>query len=211
MPHPCPLCNNKSEDFHLWKTRVYYRCSMCRGIFVDKTLIPNAEEEKQRYLEHNNDANDIGYQSFVSPITNAIMLNFSPEDSGLDFGSGTGSSVSKILTDNNYNIKQYDPFFDKHKNLLNQQYDYIASCEVVEHFHNPLEEFKLLKKLLKPKGILYIKTEMYTEEIDFHTWYYKNDLTHVFIYHADSLKWICDELSFKSIDIQKKLITFFNH
>lgn len=35
------------------------------------------------YKEHNNDIKDEGYQNFVSPITLAIMRDFTQNDKGL--------------------------------------------------------------------------------------------------------------------------------
>ena len=163
-----------------------------------------------RYEEHNNDVNDEKYQQFVSPITSAILKTHSAEDLGLDFGAGTGPVISKVLKDNNYSIFQYDPFFHKYPELLNNKYGYIACCEVIEHFYNPHKEFSLLKKLLKKDAILYCMTDLYDESIDFHTWYYKNDPTHVFIYQKHTIHWIQEEFEFSNVKIEGRLITFLN-
>ena len=136
------------------------------------------------------------------------MNDFGPEAVGLDFGSGTGSAVSKVLTDNGYNIVQYDPFFDNHPELLEQQYDYIASCEVVEHFHHPGKEFELLRKMLRRKGKLYIMTHLYDPSIVFPSWYYKNDHTHVFMYQKETMEWIAQTYGFSRVIIDKRLIVF---
>ena len=81
------------------------------GIFVDATLLPTAQDEISRYEIHNNDVEDKGYQKFVLPITKAILHNYKPNHTGLDFGAGTGPVISKVLQDHHYNIKLYDPFF----------------------------------------------------------------------------------------------------
>ena len=166
--------------------------------------------KKKRYKEHINDVEDKNYQKFVSPITSGIMNDFLTEHLGLDFGAGTGPVISKILTDNNYKIKQYDPFFSNFPELLvEKKYDYIACCEVIEHFHNPKKEFKLLKSLLKKDGKLYCMTELYNEgTTPFKNWYYMNDKTHVFIYHKDTINWITEEFEFSDVVIDGKLIVF---
>ena len=208
MINLCPLCNSTSSVFYQHKKRLYHQCDNCFGIFADKKLIPDSETEKLRYTEHNNDIEDIKYQQFVSPISSAIMRDFTKNSKGLDFGAGTGPVISKILTDNDFGIKQFDPFFHNHPELLNDKYDYIACCEVIEHFHNPKKEFILLKKLLNENGKLYCMTDIYNENIDFHKWYYKNDLTHVFIYHQRTIHWIKEEIGFSDVTIEGKLITF---
>jgi len=104
-------------------------------------------------MTHNNDVNDSGYHKFVSPIVNAVLNDFLPEHKGLDFGAGTGPVISKLLTDRNYQIKQYDPYFFNLPELLQKKYDYIVCCEVIEHFYDPDKEFQLLKSLLKARNV----------------------------------------------------------
>ena len=205
----CPLCTASGTVFYEFKKLLYFQCSNCSGIFMCKNLRPDSESEKLRYEEHINDVEDKGYQKFVSPITSAILKEFSPADKGLDFGAGTGPVISKMLNDNNFSIVQYDPFFHNYPNLLNTKYNYIACCEVMEHFYHPKKEFKLLRNLLQPNGKLYCMTDLYDESIDFHKWYYKNDQTHVFIYHKNSIHWIQKKIGFSDVTINGRLITFY--
>jgi 2-polyprenyl-3-methyl-5-hydroxy-6-metoxy-1,4-benzoquinol methylase len=208
MKNNCPLCNSKSSVFFQHKKRLYHKCTQCQGIFVDKDLRPDLDAEKFRYEEHINDVEDLRYQQFVSPITLAILRDYSQKDKGLDFGAGTGPVISKVLNDKNYSIVQYDPFFHNHPNLLEEKYDYIACCEVIEHFYHPKKEFLLLKNLLAQGGHLYIMTSIYDECFDFKTWNYKDDNTHVFIYQKETLQWIKEEMGFLDMIIEDRLITF---
>lgn len=201
----CPLC--KCDSVSLFVDD-YYECNNCRGIFLSPDCYLSVEDEKGRYQEHNNDVDDEGYQKFVSPITDSILRDFNCENIGLDFGAGTGPVISKILHDNNYNILQYDPFFHDYKELLNKRYDYIACCEVIEHFHDPGKEFLLLKDLLNPNGRLYCMTHIYDHKIDFTNWYYRNDPTHVFIYTKETLKWIKDNYQFAEVYVKDRLVIF---
>jgi len=201
----CPLCNNHGEQFHKDQ---FYRCKNCRGIFKASSFLPNPTEEKEKYDLHNNDVTDVRYQQFVSPITNAVQENYSPNSIGLDFGSGPGPVISKVLQDKGYKLKQFDPFFNNDPKLLEVKYDYIVCCEVIEHFHSPAKEFDLLKNLLKPNGHLYCMTHLYSEDIDFNAWYYKNDPTHVFFYNPIALQKIMDKHEFSSLTIDDRLITF---
>lgn len=206
----CPLCAKPGTVFYQYKEKLFYQCTHCYGIFMDAAYQPSPENEKIRYEEHNNDTEDKKYQQFVSPITSAIIRDFKPKHKGLDFGAGTGPVISKVLIEHNYQIKQYDPFFSNYPELLNDQYDYIACCEVIEHFSNPYKEFGLLKRLLLPNGKLYCMTDLYNENIDFHNWYYKNDQTHVFIYHEKTIQWIKREFEFSHLTLEDRLITFSN-
>jgi hypothetical protein len=206
----CPLCQGPGTVFYQFKQRLYHQCSNCSGIFVDQDLKPDRATEKRRYEEHNNDVGNPKFQQFVSPITNAIIKAHTKNEEGLDFGAGTGPVISKVLKDNHFSIVQYDPLFHNFPELLNDSYDYIACCEVIEHFHHPKQEFSLLKKLLKKDALLYCMTDLYDESIDFHQWYYKNDLTHVFIYQANTIHWIQKEIGFSNVKIAGRLITFCN-
>ena len=44
-------------------------------------------------------------------------------------------------------------WFVKNSKELNQKYDYISCCEVMEHFHQPYKEFELLSYFLENQGI----------------------------------------------------------
>lgn len=205
----CPLCSTLSKEFYVDKN-TYYRCQACYGIFADEDDKPSVKSEKQRYELHNDDVNDIGYRKFVSPITHSILNNFSIHNSGLDFGAGTSAIISAILKEKNYNILNYDPYFHAFPELLERKYDYISSCEVIEHFYNPHKEFSLLKKMLNTDAKMYLMTEPYNEGINFASWYYKNDPTHVFFYTKETFQWIKKEFGFSNVIISKRLIVFEN-
>ena len=206
----CPLCNSKTTLFCEKPKHLFYKCNTCEGIFRPKHTFLTAEEEKEHYEKHNNDVFDERYQAFVSPIVDAVLQDFTPEAKGLDFGSGTGPVIAKMLTDKGFQVQNYDLFFANEPSLLNQKYDYVSCCEVMEHFHQPYQEFELLKSLLLPKGKLYCKTEVYTNQKPFENWYYKDDFTHVFIYQPKTLEWIKNEFHFSNLIIKEKLIVFEN-
>jgi len=201
----CPLCESHAKKFYE-DTQRYYECSRCRGIFVHKEDLPHADAEKERYKLHDTDTEDKGYRNFVAPITSNILNDFSKEDKGLDFGAGTSAIISTVLREHDYDIKAYDPYFHNEPKLLTQQYDYIASCEVIEHFYQPKKEFAQLCEMLHEGGKLYLMTDIYDEKIDFASWYYKNDPTHVFLYTPKTFDYIKDAYGFENIFIEKRLI-----
>ena len=203
----CLLCSSKTKLFYTEKEKSYFQCTNCECICMDTQNFPSNKKELERYLEHNNDIEDKGYQKFVQPIVSSVLKNFKKEHGGLDFGCGPGPVISKLLQDKNYTITPYDPFFVNDTSALTKKYDYIVCCEVIEHFHNPLQEFNLLKSLLKPNGKLYCMTDLYSEEIDFKKWYYKNDQTHVIFYHKNTFKWIQKNICFSKITVANRLIT----
>jgi SAM-dependent methyltransferase len=202
----CSLCRGNGRIFFENDNIKYYRCERCSSIFMDPKNYLSVAEEKERYEEHNNDVEDTRYQNFVSDIVENIKEDWDVNAVGLDFGAGTGPVVTKLLKEEGYEVDIYDPFFWNKENHLSKRYDYIVACEVIEHFHNPLNEFELFNSLLKNKGKLYCKTEIYKDNIDFKDWYYKDDPTHVFFYHENSVKWIVEKLGFESYSISDRII-----
>ena len=203
----CPLCGASSNDFYTQGQREFLQCSLCLSVFTHPKDYLTPEAEQAHYLCHNNDPEDIRYQNFVSPVTNAILANFQRQHKGLDFGSGTGSPILKVLTDNGYDIREFDLYFHNDLQALQQKYDYIACSETAEHFKEPHTEFAQLCSLLKPGGKLYIMTDRFDPDRDFGTWFYKTDPTHVFLYHAKAFEYIRQEFGFKELIIQGRLVT----
>ncbi|MFP4332295.1 MAG: class I SAM-dependent methyltransferase [Campylobacterales bacterium] len=183
-------------------------CHNCGGVFRPSEFHLDSEQEKSRYEKHNNLIEDIGYQRFVSSITKKVLKDFDTSSIGLDFGAGTGPVISKMLEDRGYEIFQYDPYFHNYPELLDMSYDYIVACEVIEHFYDPKKEFELLHSTLKPNGKLYCKTHIYSLDVDFDSWYYKDDITHVFIYQKQTLEYIQREFGFQSVEIDGRVAVF---
>jgi len=205
MKKICPLCQTPSQFFYE-DTQRYHKCPKCHGIFVAEEQLPDEESEKERYELHDDDTEDAGYRKFVSPITSNILKDFSVTDKGLDFGAGTSQIITKVLQEAGYDIASYDPYFHNYPHLLEKKYDYIASCEVIEHFYQPKKEFALLRNMLKEGGKLYLMTDIYNESIDFASWYYKNDPTHVFLYTKETFEYISKEFGFSVEMIEKRLV-----
>jgi hypothetical protein len=201
----CPLCSHKGDLFYLDH---FYLCPECKGIFRSSKYHLSHEQEKSHYQCHNNDVSDLGYQKFANPLAEQIFKHCKSTDLGLDFGAGAAPILSKLLQDQNYTVKQYDPYFHNHPELLTLNYDYIGSCEVIEHFNHPAQEFKLLHELLKTGGSLFCMTHLYNSKIDFKNWYYKNDTTHVFIYQKETCAWIAQHFGFVTTIMSERIIRF---
>lgn len=208
MTIECPLCQHQATLFYDFKQRFYFQCGFCQAIIKDPDAWPDRDEERSRYLEHLNTVDDPRFQGFVSPLTNRVQQYFTPQHKGLDFGAGHAPVITHMLNQQGFDIAAYDPLFHDEAELLQQQYDYICSCEVIEHFHQPATSFALLSRLLKGAGKLLCMTELYHEGIDFHRWNYKNDPTHVFIYHRNTISYISEKYKFSGFSVEGRLIIF---
>ena len=205
---PCSLCNCTTRKFESINDRDYVQCMNCKAILLSSEFFLSPQEEKQRYSLHNNDITDPRYINFVNPIVEHVTLDFTPEAKGLDFGCGTGPVITSELTKKGFKVKLYDPYFKPDTNVLEKKFDFIVCCEVMEHFQNPIREFRLLRALLKENGKLYCKTEMWEQSMDFNLWHYKNDPTHVIFYSAETLKWIQENLNFSKVETLENHLVF---
>lgn len=199
----CTLCDH---PLTIMADEYYFLCQSCGAYVKNEVYFISNDEEKSRYEHHNNDVEDINYQNFTSPITNAIIQRQRPQDLGLDYGCGPGPVISEMLKKHGYNVILFDPYFYPEHSYLNQKYDYIFSCEVFEHFKNPKYEIEKLYNLLKPNGYLYIMTHIYEADIPFECWYYRRDPTHVFIYTKKTFEYIAGKYQMSIIKHNKRLV-----
>lgn len=197
----CILCGSQEVVELHFKTppNNYFYCNNCDLHYVDSKDRLTAEEEKKRYLTHNNDVNDKDYQNFVEPLYREMSPKILPGGWGLDFGAGTGPVLAKRFENAGYKVSLYDPFFWPNESLLHQSYDFVFACEVVEHLYHPGEEFRRLNTMLKEKGVFGAMTLFYDPTINFETWYYRRDPTHVSLYSKKTFEWIAKNLGFSRL------------
>jgi len=208
----CLLCDSsrtKKINIDL-EDKYYFNCCECELIFLSPEFRLTSEEEKKRYEEHNNDVNDKRYQLFVSPLVEEIKKKYLPSSLGLDFGAGTGPVIAYLLNKEGYKVNLYDPFFHNEKEVLNEKYDYIVSCEVIEHFFFPKLEFIKFRELLNNRGTLFLNTQIYSIDNDFNSWWYRKDPTHVTFYTQRTIEWIKNKFNFENLEIKKNKIIILN-
>ena len=202
----CLWCDSTDTQQIIADKTIYHQCLSCEIVYMDSKHHLDLKAEEARYLLHQNNVTDIGYQNFVSPLKNAVLERFNENHVGLDFGSGKDSAISYLLNQKNYKVNKYDPFFQPDKIVLKTNtYDYIVVCEVAEHFYNPKFEFIKLKSYLKPHGILFVMTSLITADVDFKTWSYRRDSTHVCFYTDKTFK-----TEFKTEVLTNNLILLHN-
>lgn len=201
--YPCPLCGTASTEFF---DNSFFLCPACEGIFRDPELFLPPDTERARYEQHNNDPADPRYRAFVSPLVEAITAHMPPGSHGLDFGAGPGPVGSVMLAEQGYQTACYDPYFHNTPGLLENTYDFVFCSEVIEHFYAPAVEFPRLFSLLRPGGSLFCMTHLYSSDIDFCSWYYKNDETHVFFYREQTMEFISRLFGFSACTINRRII-----
>lgn len=181
----CPLCAARSERQVPCRDRRLHACGRCGLIFADPADRLPREEQKRRYLLHDNRIEDRDYCNFLMrPVKEAAPF-LAPGSRGLDYGCGHGPVLSRLLEARGFRMTDYDPiFFDV---PLEPEYDFVFSTECFEHFEEPALEIPKVLSRLKPGGVLTIMTELWSEGTDFEDWYYAGDPTHVSFFSDKTL------------------------
>jgi 2-polyprenyl-3-methyl-5-hydroxy-6-metoxy-1,4-benzoquinol methylase len=194
----CILCENSAQPFFFDEKRSqqYFLCETCDLRFLNPIARLNAKEERDRYALHENIITDPGYQKFVDPLFQLITANIPSSAKGLDYGCGEGPVLTHLLSQKGYDVALYDPFFRDDKSVLDRQYDFIFSIEVIEHFFHPADELQKLKEMLRSGGHLWFMTLLYDKSIDFGSWFYRLDPTHVCFFSDETFRWIQKRFGF---------------
>ncbi len=196
----CSVCQQAETRFFFQDgSAVYWRCPVCEATCLDAAHLPAPDAEYARYLEHDNTPQDTGYRRFLEKLAMPLIDRLPPGQQGLDYGCGPGPVLAMLLREAGHGVRIFDPFFAPEPEVLHDAYDFITCSEVVEHFHQPYDEFAFLNELLNPGGILGIMTRFQTEDERFANWSYRRDPTHVTFYKeatfhvlAELFGWTCE-------------------
>lgn len=187
----CPLCCDSSISFfYSDKKREYWRCDICRLVFVPPEFQLSTMAEKAEYDKHNNTLVDEGYRKFLSRMFNPVQSLLQTPADGLDFGCGPGPLLAKMFRDSGYQMSIYDLFYENNPKVLEQKYDFITATEVFEHLREPGRVLEQLMGMLNQQGILGVMTKRVTNQSAFEKWHYKNDQTHICFFSIDTFCWI---------------------
>lgn len=204
----CPLCQFSAKVFSSDKKRSYFQCKNCRLIFVPQKDHLSKEKELEEYNHHENNPNDPGYRTFLSQVITPLKKYVKPQMEGLDFGSGPGPTLHTMLEEEGFAMEIYDPFYANDRKKLEKQYDFVTCTEVVEHFNNPNKSWTLLTSLVKKGGYLAIMTYVYDPKVDFSSWWYKNNDTHIAFYSKKTLEWIAKHFSMEILYANDRVALF---
>ncbi|HSM04200.1 MAG TPA: hypothetical protein VK858_06250, partial [Longimicrobiales bacterium] len=107
----CPLCGSRRvPPFATQGVRRFLRCGRCDLIFLDPAQRLGPGEERARYETHRNDPRDPDYRTFLDRLLVPLLERLAPGARGLDYGSGPGPTLSRMLTEAGHPTVDYDPF-----------------------------------------------------------------------------------------------------
>lgn len=190
-PAPCPLCGSERvRPFERAHGRRYLECETCRLVHLapEDRLDPAAE--RAHYGTHENDPADPGYRAFLDRLAAPLVARLPAGAEGLDYGSGPGPALARMLAERGFPTRVYDPFFAPDRAVLHAAYDFVACTETAEHFFFPGDEFARLAGLLRPGGLLAVMTQMLPEAGSLAGWRYARDPTHACFYRPATMEWI---------------------
>ena len=211
--HLCPLCYSEHTYlFHVREDRSgrreFFRCRVCELVFVPPGYHPTADEERDRYLQHNNDPTDPGYRAFLSRLFDELRPLLVPGSMGLDFGAGPGPALAQMMAEAGFKAHVYDPIFFPDTGVLEETYDFITCTETAEHFRDPGRQFRLLDGLLRAPGWLGVMTSMLDDPSRFPGWYYHRDPTHLCFYSERTMMWIAKRHGWRPVFPRKNVVLF---
>lgn len=187
----CPVCEApQCHDFQTVGERIYLRCSRCQATFLHPEQRPGPADELAEYQLHQNTAEDPDYRLFLRKLSDPLLARLPPRSQGLDFGCGPGPALATMLREHGHSVAIYDPFFQPDDSALRATYGFVTCTEVIEHFHQPAQEFRRLDALLAPGGWLGLMTNFQTDDSRFAGWHYRRDPTHVVFYREATLRWL---------------------
>ena len=208
-PTPCRICGCGVAFLrHDAADRVYLQCHRCEGTFVAWEGLPGGDEERSIYELHENDASDPKYREFVGRLVEPLIERLAAGAEGLDYGCGEGPAGAAMLTETGFSVTLYDPFFAPDQAALERKYDFILCCEVAEHFHDPISDFTKMARLLRPGGILAIMTGLEYPHVNFATWSYRRDPTHVAFYRPVTMLQIARDRDWQVILPSANIVLF---
>jgi hypothetical protein len=220
----CPLCGGDATAPYLPESLDAYReCAECHLVFLEPRARVGLQTERARYLQHQNSPSDEGYRKHlmaaIEPLLRHLNSRTAPRENtsqtteesgsvGLDFGSGPTPVAQLLLQERGHRCLNYDPFFAFEPELLQRSYDFVLCIEVVEHLREPHLAWQLLHRLLKPGAALVVRTELLEASIDFPTWWYRQDATHICFYREDTMAWLEEQYPWSMSQAGKSLRIF---
>jgi len=184
----------------------------------------NYKEHYKKDAEFFNYFENNKYDNDYNGRLHTFIINFIKGDNNyiLDVGSGGGWITSKFkqkgnlfLTDLSYKnlhlIKKENNIESVVADAIalpykKDKFDYIIMSEVLEHINEPDKVIESLMNLLKRGGKIIVTTP-YNEKIKYNLCIHCNQLTpvnaHLYSFNIESMKNICSDFNFSSLDFYK--------
>jgi 2-polyprenyl-3-methyl-5-hydroxy-6-metoxy-1,4-benzoquinol methylase len=167
---------------------------------VDEQFILSPEEERKRYIHHNNSITNEGYvRMFEDFLSDAIEKEFKTTEKILDFGCGPNPVFAEIMRKKGKTVDFYDPYYYPNADIFLEKYSLITSTEVFEHIQYPMETLRKLYHIMNDGSVLAIMTKFHSGTENFEKWWYRRDVTHISFYSSKTVEKIVELTDFELI------------
>jgi hypothetical protein len=184
----CKLCrSSKVISLGSNGTRTFLFCPVCELIFIPSDEWLSPEDEKARYANHENGADNPDYVRYLTNISHEIDRIPITHPRILDFGSGPEYVLTRVLLKRGIDCEPYDPVYGLGHEHLSSRFDIVMICETLEHVRDIQKELTLLQHICKPEGYVFIHTELYHRKEDFIHWWYAQDPTHINFFNGNAM------------------------
>jgi SAM-dependent methyltransferase len=194
----CIVCGNEEvrERLDMWLSECQfqggtlerYRCRRCGALFGPMKMLDMSESELE-------DDYHLLYETYAEgDSTDAELRTFSsldphPGQLYLNWGSGSWSKSIPTLRSRGFDVYGYEPmaertenFIVRHRGEISARFDGIFSNNVIEHFTDPIAQFRDFASILKPGAVMAHSTPCYEYRCHnsrFHTVFYLDDSINV--------------------------------
>jgi SAM-dependent methyltransferase len=176
----CKLCQATS-CLHIGQQarRTFIHCPACGLVFVPESEYLTVEGERSRYDRHDNTPSNLGYRRFLSEVADSVVGLGLGEGTVLDFGAGKHAVLTQLLRERGLRARDYDPLYGRGDDALEERYDLVVLCEVIEHLRDLRSELASLRECLRPAGRVLLRTQIYPAVELIADWWYSRDPTHL--------------------------------
>lgn len=132
---------------------------------------------------------------------------FAMEEAGF---STMGVEVSSYVTDfakNDLGLKNVFNGLLKDAPVHDQEYDVIAMWDVIEHVSDPIAELKMLRRIIKPDGFLFLQTqdvEAWFARLLGTKWQHFKHLEHIHHFAPKTIRVLLDRAGFEIVQLTHK-------
>lgn len=175
----------------------FLRCPVCDLIFVPRNFHLTPDDEKARYMLHENTLSNEGYVGMFFDKIALIRQHCRGVSSVLDYGCGPEPVLAELMRREGYDCDIYDPYF--FTEFPRGPYDLVISTEVFEHMKDISAGLRSIHSLLAPGGYLAVMTSFHDTVADFRGWWYASDPTHICFFGMGTFEWISENFGFNII------------
>src|ERR1700676_1239771 len=221
----CALCDRdvSTQDKYAQRGRwAYFRCPSCGLVF----LYPAPDDKALQ--DFYNSSYEVEFQSYFKGVRRRAKITLDELETrfpnhgrllevGCSYGGFlaearsrvwdvTGVELSETAADHarSLGLRIFSGSLADQIPYLGEPYDVLVMFHVIEHVSNPLALLELCRKLIKPRGLLVLKTpnvESFIAKITGSSWHWISPPAHLYLYSPATLKKLLIKAGYRTITL----------